>query len=337
MNLSRRRAFTLIELLVVIAIIAILIALLLPAVQQAREAARRTQCRNNLKQIGLALHNYMSTYNEVLPNAGGPGVGYLNDHSPLARLLPFLDQANLQNLIDWNIQMGHPGSGILPEALRPIAATSIPTYLCPSMAGNPVTDITQQSVTYKTAGASYGMVHGNGLDSAFHAGSNPGNGLCWANAKILIRDITDGTSNTIAFVEAVVGPGSNATPPAASEKADPRLWRANGSASNAATGQNQGYDAIASAIGGWTGGKNTMWLRGSVPNGPVMAPILTPNSKIPDFGSGSAKAVASRSFHSGGVSVLLCDGSVRFVSDNIDRNTWHALLSRSGGEVVGEF
>ena len=107
---KQRSAFTLIELLVVIAIIAILVALLLPAVQQAREAARRISCRSNMKQIGLALHNYMSTYSEMLPNAGGTGAGYPNDHSPLARLLPFMEQANLQDLIDWDIQMGHPAA-----------------------------------------------------------------------------------------------------------------------------------------------------------------------------------------------------------------------------------
>ena len=178
-----RDGFTLIELLVVIAIIAILVAILLPAVQQAREAARRTQCKNNLKQIGLAMHNYMSTYAETLPNAGGSGSGYPNDHSPLARLLPFMDQANLQELIDWNIQMQHPGSGSLPPEMWPVAATVIPAYICPSMAGDPVTTMTlANGETIDTAGSCYAMVHGNGLDGAFHAGRDPGNGVCWVGA-----------------------------------------------------------------------------------------------------------------------------------------------------------
>lgn len=149
--------------------------------------------------------------------------------------------------------------------------------------------------------------------------------------------ITDGTSNTIAFLETTIGPGANATPPAATEKADPRLWRAQGSASLAHQGQLNGYESIAGQITGWTGSKNTMWLRGSVPIGCVLAPILTPNSKIPDFASGSGKAVASRSFHTGGVGVTLADGSVHFISDGINMNTWHGLLSRAGGEVLGEF
>src|SRR5690606_6893940 len=138
----RKSGFTLIELLVVIAIIVVLIALLLPAVQQAREAARRVQCRNKLKQIGLALHNYMDTYMGTLPNAGGSRSGYPNDHSPLARLLPFMDQKNLQELIDWNIPLGHPGSESLPPELLPVAAFPVPIFLCPSMAGDPVTPFT---------------------------------------------------------------------------------------------------------------------------------------------------------------------------------------------------
>ncbi|WP_459556685.1 DUF1559 family PulG-like putative transporter [Lacunimicrobium album] len=338
MRTNQRDAFTLIELLVVIAIIATLVALLLPAVQQAREAARRSTCKNNLKQIGLALHNYMSTYQEMLPNAGGSGGGYPNDHSPLARLLPFLEAAALQDLIDWNIYMQHPGSGNLPPELWPVVKTVVPTYVCPSFPGSAVTDMTlSNGTTIQTAGSCYSMVHGNGLDNAFHAGTTAGNGLCWVGARVRLADITDGTSNTIAFIETTIGPGANVAGPPSTERADPRLWRASGAASNAATGQTNGYDAIASSIGGWTGGKNTIWLRGSVPNGPIQAAILTPNSKIPDFGTGSAKATASRSFHTGGVQVNMADGGVRFVSDNIDRNTWHALLTRSGGEVPGEF
>ncbi|MEW4526711.1 DUF1559 domain-containing protein [Maioricimonas sp. JC845] len=331
----RRRGFTLIELLVVIAIIAILIALLLPAVQQAREAARRTQCRNNLKQIGLALHNYMDVYAETLPNAGGSGVGYPNDHSPLARLLPFLDQANLQNLIDWNIQMNHPGSGSLPPELWPVAATVVPTYQCPSHAGEAVTEMTMaDGNTIDTAGACYAMTHGNGLDGAYHAGRDAGNGLCWVGAKVKMRDIIDGTTNTIAFVETTINAGQNATPPTGSiDEVDLRKWRASGSASMALDWLQNG----AGTVSAWNGGGRTVWLRGSVPTGCVLSLPLPPNSKIPDFSMRSGKAGASRSYHTGGVSVLLADGSARFVSDNIDLDTWHALVTRAGGEVIGEF
>lgn len=149
------------------------------------------------------------------------------------------------------------------------------------------------------------------------------------------RTIIDGTSNTIAFVETTIGPGKNATPPDPSveQHADPRKWRAVASASTAVDWLFNGYGTV----NGWEGSKSTVWLRGSVPNGAVLAVPLTPNSKIPDFTQQSGKAAASRSYHTGGVSVLLADGSARFVSDNIDRDTWHALLTRAGGEVVGEF
>lgn len=332
----RRGGFTLVELLVVIAIIGVMVGLLLPAVQAAREAARRMSCTNNLRQIGLSMHNYASAYHEILPNAGLSGHGYPNDHSPLARLLPFMEQAQLQDLIDWNIQMGHPGRDVLPEPLRIVAGTPIATFVCPSHAGEVVTPITQQGVTYQTAGSSYSMVHGNGLDGAYHAGSE-GNGICWVGAKVRLGHITDGTTHQLAFLETVIGPGGDAIGPGAAERADVRLWRARGSAGNSLDGLHGGYDAIAGNITGWSGSRNTMWMRGSVPIGPVMAAVLPPNSDIPDFNTGSAKSAASRSFHPGGVNAALADGSVRFISDSIAVDTWHALLSRSGGEVIGDY
>lgn len=330
-----RNGFTLVELLVVIAIIGVLIALLLPAVQQAREAARRMQCSNNLRQIGLALHNYMSTYREALPSAGVTGVGYPNDHSPLARLLPYMEQKNLQELIDWNIQMGHPGSGSLPAVLWPVAAYPVEIYLCPSMAGNPVSTFTMNDGnTIDVAGASYGMIHGNGLDDNYHAGQEA-NGLCWVESNLHLRDVTDGTTNQIAFAETTVGAGAEATPPTTTnvDEVDLRVWRADGSASEALAWLNSGSGSVST----WNGGKSTIWLRGSSPNGLVLALPLTPNSKIPDFQSRSGKAGASRSYHPGGVNVMLLDGSARFIADTVERNTWHALLSRAGGEVVGQF
>lgn len=327
---ARRRAFTLIELLVVIAIIAILIALLLPAVQQAREAARRVQCRNNLKQIGLALHNYMDVYATTLPSAGNPlESGYPDDFSPLSRLLPYCDQANLQNLMDFNLKLGHPAIQPLPTEMQPVAKTVISMFLCPSdpavtNAIEPYQDL------YEYAGCNYAANQGDGVDYDNGSAYPPihplgkGNGLFWAGASTKIRDCIDGTTNTIAFAESTRGPGSDTT----GTDNDVKRYRMEG-----------GYAEVAAAppYANTEGFRLTSWLRGTVPFGPVMNGYLTPNSEIPDAFSSSSKLTAARSYHSGIANVLLMDGSVRGAGDSIDETLYRALWTRSGGEIIGEF
>ena len=325
-SLRPRSGFTLIELLVVIAIIAILIALLLPAVQQAREAARRTQCKNNLKQIGLAMHNYMSTWAESIPNAGGTLTGYPNDHSPLAKLLPYADQANLQSLVDFNIQMGHPAIADLPVELHEVAKTVIPMFLCPSDPAPSVNDIpTRPGVKY--AGTNYAM---NQSDGVLTTPNNqvhpifPGNGLCWIGANLKMRDITDGTTNTLAFAESTRGNGTRVTNSNPIENALTYRRLVSG-------------DVYTGSHSEWDSGRLTTWLRGSVPEGPVMNGYYTPNDKTGDAILGSSKITAARSYHTGGINAVLCDGSVRFISDSIDLTLYRGLWTRSGGEVIGEF
>ena len=339
MPTKQRPAFTLVELLVVIAIIGILIALLLPAVQAAREAARRMSCANNLKQIGLAMHNYADTYREVLPNAGWTGIGYPNDYSPLAKLLPFAEQANLQDLIDFSINMGHPGKTDLPAALQPAAGTVVPMFLCPSDGEQPLHDTTLPSGTIiPVAGTNYAMNQGSGLDGAYHPGFADADGLCWVNANVKLAWITDGTTNTLAFTESLRGPCPDNAPDLAPTP-DVQVYRGSiGDYSLFPTlpdlADSGGLDAVLPNITGWNGSRLSFWLRGSSPTGPVMNGLLTPNHDAPDFVFKSAKITGARSRHPGGVNACFADGSVDFISETVERDTWHAMWTRAGGEVV---
>ena len=190
----RMRGFTLIELLVVIAIISVLVALLLPAVQAAREAARRTQCRNNLRQIGLALHNYESTHSVFPPGT----LGFPKVFSAFAHMLPYVEQENLQNLVNFKdnpLPFGLPApDGATNDAA---AKSKIPFFLCPS---------DRDAVSGNTYGAiNYAACVGSGeVDEG-----NPavGDGVIYAQSKTKFRDITDGTINTVAFSESILGNG----------------------------------------------------------------------------------------------------------------------------------
>lgn len=346
-----RSAFTLIELLVVIAIIAILVALLLPAVQQAREAARRTQCKNHMKQLGLATHNYASTFSEIFPNAGGSkdfdgdgvGEGYPFDYSPLAKILPFIEQASLQNLIDFSLEPGHPALVDLPAGLQQAAGTPVSVFLCPTDPQDAISTLTMQSgATIPIAGANYAMNAGDGEDGQLHPGSgvgsaNANNGLCWVDAKVRFRDITDGTTNTLLFAESTKGPGSSATAPAATDPADTQKWRAGVDDITVEKAAAEAGGAGAVTVSYWEGTRMTYWLRGTVPNGPIINGSFPPNSRIPDLVRGSSRATAARSWHQGGVNACMADGSVRFIGENISIDIYHGLWTRAGNEVLGEF
>lgn len=316
----RRRGFTLIELLVVIAIIAVLIALLLPAVQQAREAARRTQCKNNLKQIGLAIHNYESTFT-VFPMARALPFPFV--FSPQARILPYVDQANLNNLINFNdapLNFGIPG---MPDGSTNATAakTKLALYLCPS---------DQSSIPGNVYGpTNYVANVGTGLKSA--GDIDQGEGMFITNSSLGFRSITDGTSNTAAFSESVVGDGQA---PSGSVPSNPQraMYEVSGAAApdpatcSAATG------------GSWNGQRSAKWINGHYGDS-LYNHFLTPNSRTWDCDNGyhNMALVAARSMHVGGVHVTLCDGSVKFISENIDYVMWRALSTRAGGEVIGDF
>ncbi len=303
------RGFTLIELLVVIAIIAVLIALLLPAVQQAREAARRMQCKNNLKQIGLAIHNYESTHSR-LP-ACGEGTDYSTSppstvfglHSLFSQILPFVDQANTFQKFDFGSAYNATPQNIAA------AKQAIPMFVCPSDSWRP------SAVDQSGFGAT-------DYAASFYTDIDPATGLRNKLLRVdgvITRDwnkfskVTDGLSNTTLVVEDC---GRDERIQAGNVYIDPidgqprRDWR--------------WAEPDASGIGISMVINNNK----SPAGGPASCPWTTNNCGVFE---------EIFSFHTGGAHVLLADGSVRYVSENLDYKTLRALVSSGGGEVVGEF
>lgn len=322
---DRHRGFTLIELLVVIAIIAILIALLLPAVQQAREAARRTQCKNNLKQLGLALHNYESTHG-AFPMGR---VNFPKVFSAHAQLLPYLDGANLYNLIDFNTapNFGTPSTPMTQNEMA--ARTRIPGYLCPSDFGRvPGSDFGPLNYP-ATMGSGLNRLASGGVDSS---SIKTGDGVMYSGSATRFADVIDGLSNTAAFSESILGPGGNPSSPSGPpQKADGEVLELSG-ATVTTTG------SCVAGGGTWSGLRGAKWLNGHFGD-TLYNHFYNPNSRQFDCGNGSHNygLTAARSRHVGGVNVTLCDGSVRFVSDNVDIRTWQSVATRGQGEVIADY
>jgi prepilin-type N-terminal cleavage/methylation domain-containing protein len=363
LKLRRARGFTLIELLVVIAIIAVLVSLLLPAVQQAREAARRSQCKNSLKQMGLALHNYESAF-KVFPMTNAQNyLPNVQGFSPQARLLPYMDQANLQNLLDFTQPaFTGPYNALLPNPQFVNAfATVIPTFLCPSDPAPPVS--TETGTGFNYAGINYMMSYGSGTGVNYDE-RWPTDGIVYENSNVGFNKITDGASNTVFMSETVRSTGADITLSAGTTPTYPYQYTLNGSTGLDSTLQstqgipvtgapwtagangmnfNPNLSVVWPQLTGWRGAGSTA-LRGrgdcwasagacsSMTNG-----YITPNSKIPDIVTHFTGFFGPRSWHVGGAGALLGDGSVRFLSNSIDAGVQHGLHSRNGGEVIGEY
>ncbi|MBX6315625.1 MAG: DUF1559 domain-containing protein [Isosphaeraceae bacterium] len=322
MNSHSRHGFTLIELLVVIAIIGVLIALLLPAVQAARAAARRLQCVNNLKQLGLAMHNYHDQLGSfpigrmgIRRPAGDPG--YPGDPSGNNHrrtwawlILPYLEQSGLYQAVNFSLPYAH-------RAQSTALLTLVPCYVCPSDPGLGTKNAYTYTFYLGNYMANWGNTHYD-QDKANnpYTGPAPGGAIPFLGAPFTldrsfgVRDFTDGTSNTLLMSEVIIGK------PKGTSSSD--------------------IDHRGAVF-------NDDW------NCSMFMAYTPPNSKIPDQVTSwcvypfetnppcinaSPAFNAARSFHSGGVNALMGDGSVKFMKDSINLNTWRALSTLRGGEVV---
>ncbi len=324
------RGFTLIELLVVIAITAVLIALLLPAVQSAREAARRAQCVNNLKQIGVALHNYHDTL-------GGFPVGFLyptgkipSTTSPLqyrwsalAQLSPFLEQSALFNAFNFDFAIAYKPTGAgafwpFHPANTSAMAVNVATFVCPSDGFGPPSD---------TSGpTNYVFCTGDGAPAGDAANAN---GMFIMGPSMSLRNATDGSSNTVATSEQLLGtPGDyTQTTPAPIPTIPARAFAR-------VAGPLLDDSSCAAAPAGWLFNKGANWWDGNYLN------TLYNHHEPPDSGRYDCIVYhnpgwkAARSHHSGGVNALFCDGHVQFATSSVDPLLWRGLATRAGGEIV---
>jgi prepilin-type N-terminal cleavage/methylation domain-containing protein/prepilin-type processing-associated H-X9-DG protein len=311
---ARRRGFTLVELLVVIAIIAVLIGLLLPAVQKVREAANRMACANNLKNLGLALHNYHGDHGKFPPGAVGPFAALpqfagLKHHGLGTYLLPYLEKQELASRYRWDVSWFDPLN-------QPFVNVQLRLWQCPSAPANRIQDGSLPTVVppppdpfngtaacgdYAGMGAVDSVLARKGLiDPPSGPRDERGHyeGVFPVNATRRLDDISDGTSQTIMMAECA---------------GRPQLWRGRSQVPNVWL------------TGGPWASRNLLWCRGATPDGTAF------------YGPCAVNCTNDRevySFHPGGANVVFADGSVRFLRANLDIRVLARLATRAGGEVV---
>ncbi len=338
MKTRHLRGFTLIELMVVVAIIALLIALLLPAVQAAREAARRAQCSNNMKQLGLALHNYQMTWGGMPPSAivvtRPSGALWTSDFGGLARILQYVEQGNIYNALNLSSSYGDPGN-------LTATAQTIGVFICPSE----VRTDREPNGTFGIVGpTNYGFCLGD-----WFVWAGPGGGAITRSAfgPNLSRSwaaFTDGTSQTMMMAEVKnwqpnirdCGPLSQIHDPnnIPSPYADPKTiapeYQGTGCTYHP-EGHCEWPEVAVHHIGmttAWPPNKRTPGSTG------YSVPDVDLNSMRERIGGPTFAAVTSRSYHPGGVNIVAGDGSVRFVKSSVDGFVWRALGTVAGGEVL---
>ena len=358
--------FTLVELLVVVAIIAALVGILLPAVQGARESARRMSCQSNLRQFGLALLTYESSRRsfpptDVRPNATAGNWGAGGGWSLHARLLPYAEASALSNQFDFKqAAFTGPFTGLVPNpTFAALFAQPIPMFLCPSDPASAINTANGYAYGGNNYMVSFGSATANGNGAYYWDFSRPTDGIVYENSRVRIKNISDGMSKTVCASEAVRSSGSDATFPVGSPPPFPYQYTLNGSTyfnsgppltlkANTAASTTAAIDALVNnwqsdaSLTSWRGagsaamrGRGLAWAATTAGNS-LTNGFTPPNSRTPDYIMHWSGFFGPKSYHTGGANVLFGDGRVQFLSDSMDAATHRAIHSINGNEVVND-